>query len=109
MTPHDATDGKGHPTSVADRKNLRMAALFAEPAIVGVLFVLLAVLTWRTKYFRAMFLPALLIGFMFLWGYSEHMYSLKRRPVGSSSDQIVTFGPGVAQGDAIKTALDWMK
>jgi hypothetical protein len=56
-----------------------------------------------------MFLPALLIGFMFLWGYSEHMYSLKRRPVGSSSDQIVTFGPGVAQGDAIKTALDWMK
>ncbi len=61
------------------------------------------------KYFRAMFLPALLIGFLFLWGFSEHMYSFKHQPIGSGGDQIVTFGPGVDMGDDAKIALDWMK
>jgi hypothetical protein len=60
------------------------------------------------KYFRAMFLPVLLIMLTFLWGYSEHMYSYKRQPVGSGGDQIVTFGPGVDLGDGVKAALDWM-
>lgn len=60
------------------------------------------------KYFRALFLPVLLIGLTFLWGYSEHMYSFKHQPVGSGGDQIVTFGPGVDLGDGVKSALDWM-
>jgi hypothetical protein len=60
------------------------------------------------KYSRALFLPVLLIGMTFLWGYSEHMYSFKHQPVGSGGDQIVTFGPGVDLGDEVKTALDWM-
>jgi hypothetical protein len=61
-----------------------------------------------TKYFRALFLPVLLIGLFFLWGYSEHMYSFKRQPVGQGGDRIVTFGPGVDQRGAVKIALDWM-
>jgi hypothetical protein len=60
------------------------------------------------KYFRAMFLPALLIGFMFLWGYSEYMYSFKREPIGAGGDQVITYGPGMNQGDETKTALAWM-
>jgi hypothetical protein len=60
------------------------------------------------KYFRAMILPALLIGFLFLWGFSEHMYAFKHQPIGSGGDQIVTFGPSMDQGDAVKIALDWM-
>ena len=60
------------------------------------------------KYFRAMFLPVLLLGFTLLWGVSEYMYSFKRQPLGSGGDQIVTFGPSVAKGDAMKIALDWI-
>lgn len=60
------------------------------------------------KYFRALFLPVLLIGLIFLWGYSEHMYSFKHQSIGTGGDRIVTFGPGVDVGDGVKTALDWM-
>jgi hypothetical protein len=60
------------------------------------------------KFLRAAFLPVLLVGFLFLWGYSEHMYSLKRQTIGSGGDRIVTFGPGLDVGDGVKAALDWM-
>jgi hypothetical protein len=60
------------------------------------------------KYFRALFLPTLLIAFMFLWGHSKHMYSFKHQPVGNGGDQIVTFGPNQVLGDSVKTAVDWM-
>jgi hypothetical protein len=90
--------------------------VLAMPAFAATIYFLLWLLPrlleeWcqaPAKYVRALFLPVLLIAFFFLWGYSEHMYSFKRQPVGSGGDQIVTFGPGQEQGDAVKIALDWM-
>jgi hypothetical protein len=90
--------------------------VLAMPAFVAAVYFL----TWLlprllekryevpAKYFRAMFLPALFIGFTLLWEYSGHMYSFKHQSIGSGGDQIFAFGPNVEQGDAVKIALDWI-
>lgn len=60
------------------------------------------------KYFRAMFLLTLLIGFGSLWGYSGRMYSSMHQPMGADGDQIMTFGPRVVKTEALQTALNWI-
>lgn len=90
--------------------------VLAMPAFVATVYFLMWLLPRLleeryqapARYFRALFLPTLLIGFGVLWAYSAHMYSLKRQPAGSGGDQIVTFGPGMEQGEGVKAALDWM-
>jgi hypothetical protein len=92
--------------------------VLAMPAFLAAVYFLMWLLprmleeVYQTpaKYFRAMFLPALLIGFVFLWQHSAFLYSFKHQPVGSGGDQIVTFGPGphMEQGDSMKIAVDWI-